>query len=208
MKKAISYYMPRKAMDWDEVHYIGNPTKSAAVNSMIKATGLHDLQGSGKKSAARRAFEWEEFIMVLLATRQLFTAKVMSTLLAVMSLQWQVIGHIDDMMNLATGTVLKHEPYPFVLNIKMCWSKNIQSEQQSATQILFAAMDPVVCPILHLGIFIETVVGNTNQNISGLLNKIFSSIFFKPVLEGGLLGTPSIRKGAATFANCRGITRD
>ena len=216
MKKAISYYMPRCHMSWDDINQKGNPTKSSAVNAMIKSTELHEVRGSGVKPSARRAFEWEEFLMVLLATRQLFSDALMNTLLAAMTLQWQMIGRIDDVMKLATSTVLKHPQYPFALNIKMCWSKNIRTEQESPTQILFASMNPVICPILHLGIFIETVGAqrggflfrNTNRNTSFLISKILTSKFFRPIIEGGKLGTHSIRKGAATFCSRNGIPRD
>ncbi len=94
---------------------------------------------------------------VLLATRELFSESIMSTILAVITLQWQLIGCIDDVMKLATSTVLKHTLYPFALNIKMCWSKNIQTKQELLTQILFASTDPLMCPMLHLGIFMESV---------------------------------------------------
>lgn len=179
-KKALSHYMPRNANNWDDINQVGNPTKSAAVNAMIRGIGLHQVRGHGVKSSARRAFEWIEFVTVLLATRQLFSEAIMSTMLAVMTLQWQLIGRIDDVMKLATSTVLKHTLYPFALNIKMCWSKNIRTEQDSPTQILFASMNPLICPILHLGIFMETVgrqcdgflFGNSNRNTSSLLKTV------------------------------------
>jgi hypothetical protein len=49
---------------------INNPTKSksVAVNDMIRATAVHEVRGSGVKPNARGAFEWEEFMSVLLAT--------------------------------------------------------------------------------------------------------------------------------------------
>jgi hypothetical protein len=140
----------------------------------------------------------------------------MSTILAMITLQWQLIGHIDDVMKLATSTLLKHTLYLFALNIKMCWSKNIRTKQESPTQILFASMDPLICPMLNLGIFMESVrtqrggwlFGNTNRNTSGILRTILNSQFFTLVFQTGKLGTHSICKGAATFASCNGIPRD
>ena len=41
MKKALSHYMPRTAMTWDDINHIGNPTKSAAVNAMIRGMAVH-----------------------------------------------------------------------------------------------------------------------------------------------------------------------
>jgi len=42
----------------------------------------------------------------------------------------------------------------------MSWSKNIRTEMQSPTQILLAAMDPIICPLLNLAVFIETFGGH------------------------------------------------
>jgi hypothetical protein len=50
-------------------------------------------------------------------------------------LQWQMIGWIDDVMQLATSTILKNARYPFTLHIKMCWSKNIVSKNQLHAQM-------------------------------------------------------------------------
>ncbi len=198
---------------------INNPTKSksVAVNDMIRATAVHEVRGSGVKPNARCAFEWEEFMSVLLATHRIFSESIAITLLAVMTLQWQMIGRIDDVMKLATSIVLKHSLYPFALNIKMCWPKNICTEQQSPTQILLALMNPLLCPLLNLGKFIETVgsqqqggflFGNTNRNTSKLISRILKSKFFKPVVLEGNLGTHNIHKGAATFASRNGIPRE
>jgi len=35
-KKALSYFMPNKNMEWNEIYRAGNPTKSVQVNEMIK----------------------------------------------------------------------------------------------------------------------------------------------------------------------------
>jgi len=42
----------------------------------------------------------------------------------------------------------------------MSWSKNIRMEMQSPMQILLAAIDPSICPLLNLSVFIETFGGH------------------------------------------------
>ena len=66
-KKAISQYMPRRAMVWDEIQKEGNPTKSQAVNNLIKEIERHEVRGTGVAPAARCPIKWDEYIMLLLA---------------------------------------------------------------------------------------------------------------------------------------------
>ena len=74
---------------------------------------------------------------------------------AVFCLQWQIIGRIDDVMKLAKSTLLFNPREPSTLNIKLNWSKNIQEERDCPTQIVFGAMDPLVCPLLNLAAWLE-----------------------------------------------------
>jgi len=53
---------------------------------------------------------------------------VMLLMLAVLTLQWQIIGCINDVMQRAMSTILKNSRYPFTLHVKMCMSKNIVCE--------------------------------------------------------------------------------
>ena len=84
-------------------------------------------------------------------------------------------------------------------------------------QIVFGVMDPLVCPLLNLAAWLEggdnhglLLFGShqTNSTVSSLLDKIFSSELFRWVRAVGLLGTHSIRKGAASYAACFGMMRD
>ena len=217
-KKALSWFMPRANMVWDDVSGRGNPTKSSAVNKFISKVKKHEVRGTGVASQARRAVEWEEFINVLIATREVFSTpgkeRAMIFLLAVLSFQWQLIARIDDIMQLATSTILFNYRDPFTLHIKMCWSKNIRTERQSPTQILFPAMDPIVCPLLNIAILMEMVCseggllfGKTNKTAANLLKQVYGSHFFTSQ-RPGKLGTHSMRKGPATFAARFGCHKD
>ena len=216
-KKAISYFMPRQNMQWDDVAHRGNPTKSTAVNKVIVEVKKHEVRGTGVPTSARRAVEWQEYIDVLTATRRIFSSgnpDAMIRLLAILTLQWHFIARLDDCMQLATTTVLYNYSAPFTLYIKMVWSKNIRSERESPTQILLAAMNPLVCCLLNLAVMMETVgteggmlFGRSHKTVSNHLKQVYSSSFFTST-RPGKLGTHSMRKGPATFASRFGMPKD
>ncbi len=166
------------------------------------------------------AIDWDKFMCLLVGTHLVFPShNVMLRMLAVLTLQWQIIGQIDDVMQLATSTILKNARYPFTLHIKMCWSKNIVSEKQLHTQMLFVLMDALVCPFLNLTVYFKSCLeethsgGNsfpkqTNWGISIFLGTNFESEHFLLVHTVGKLGTQSICKGAATYVSGNGITKE
>ncbi len=215
-KKAISYFMPRRASSWDPITGIGNPTKSQTVNDVILGVKRYEVRGQGVNSRARRPVEWEEFVLLLVLTRHLYsTSPVLLVMVGVLTVQWQLIGRIDDVMKLDKSTIKFNLQSPFTLMIKMCWSKNIRDERESPVQILFGSMDPLICPLLNLAAFLEFGDGNnstklfgsrSNRSISNILERIFSSPLFRSY-QPGPLGTHSIRKGAATFASQFGLPK-
>jgi hypothetical protein len=71
-KKAISQYMPQRIMVWDEIQKVGIPTKSQAINNLIKEIERHEVRGMGVAPAACRPIKWDECIMLLLAARLIF----------------------------------------------------------------------------------------------------------------------------------------
>ena len=120
-------------------------------------------------------------------------------------------------MKLTKSTLLFNPHEPSTLNIKLNWSKNIREERDCPMQIVFGAMDPLVCPLLNLAAWLEgadnhglLLLGSyrTNSAVSNLLDKIFSSELFQRVRTVGLLGTHSICKGAASYAARFGMMRD
>ena len=216
-KKAISSFLPHQNMPWDDITQKGNPTRSRAVHHMIQKVKVHEVRGTGVKSNARRAVEWEEFVNVLVAVREIYSeSKEYSMLMAlsVLTLQWQLIGRIDDIMQLRTSTVLFNVRDSFTLHIKMSWSKNIRTEMQSPTQLLLAAMDPIICPLLNLAVFIETFGGHgglmfdrAKKTTTNLIDVILASSNFR-AQRAGRVGTHSFRKGSATFASRFGLPKD
>ena len=49
-KKALSYHFPNKNMQWNELRNEGNPTKSQALNDLIKKVKKFECRGQGSPS--------------------------------------------------------------------------------------------------------------------------------------------------------------
>ena len=64
-KKAISFYMPNKHMQWNKLSRQGNPTMSQAVNAFIKKIQKLECRGLAKESNVTRPFVDEEFIFII-----------------------------------------------------------------------------------------------------------------------------------------------
>lgn len=69
IKKAVSYYMPRKRLQWDPIRKEGNPTRSDEVNDLIKRVIRFEVRREGVESNARRAIEYDEYLNLLTIAR-------------------------------------------------------------------------------------------------------------------------------------------
>ena len=63
-KKAISYYMPNRLMQWNEIAEVGNPTRCLAINDLIKSMKKSEVKNLGIKSTTRRAMTDQEFTKI------------------------------------------------------------------------------------------------------------------------------------------------
>jgi hypothetical protein len=221
-KSGISVFMPRKNMKWDPVTLTGNPTMSCEVNDLIRYVERAEVQGWGAPDQSRRALEWSEFINVLLCIRTFFatgtgaTRALIYPLLAILTLQWQLIGRIDDVMQLEKSCIARCYAYDFALTAQIKVSKTTKKKQDSRTQIIFGAMEPLVCPLLNLAVFLESestagtllLFGQRSaRSVQDAMRSIWDCPFFRKI-RSGLLGTHSFRKGAATFASRCGMIKD
>lgn len=229
-KKAISFYMPRNRRPWDDIRQEGNPTRSAALNDMIKTVYQKECRGKGVKSKARRNFEFEEFrefINLNLKTANRRSQKFLVN--ALWRMQFQLIARSDDMLHLEVPNLSIHPEHEFALKCKMKWSKNIFREDKCPDQIILGSLDDRLCPLLGLaahyavylfendtpsrpeGVFVERTASRefvpTHDTIRGVLISLVKDEVFKnwggKELEG-LLGTHSVRKAGMTYVIRRG----
>ena len=121
LKKMLSKYMPRNNMQWDDIGERGNPTRSKDVNDLIKRVMKAEVRRLGKPPRARRPLSFSEFILIMNTCIKWNHLRIKSTL----SLQWQLIGSVDDMMKLRIEDVKSTREHKQALEIQVRWSKNI-----------------------------------------------------------------------------------
>ena len=64
-KKALSSFMPNRLMPWNEISGVGNPTRSRALNDLIKHVKKKEARAQGAPSQARRSIKEAEFRRVI-----------------------------------------------------------------------------------------------------------------------------------------------
>jgi hypothetical protein len=129
--------MPHKLIPWDPISLIGNPTKSKEVNEHINGIKKFECLCEGVPSEARRPIEFDEFKNLLDVTRDpsvdtddLHRCRMAS----VLTLQWQVIGRIDDTMKLEIDQISTNPSHAGTGNTQIEWSKNITEERDAAAR--------------------------------------------------------------------------
>ncbi len=77
------------------------------------------MRGEGVASQAHRPIELEEFISILVAIQKLYPGHELIDLVpSVLTLQWQLIGRIDDVMKLEKSSLSFNHQFPFTLSEK------------------------------------------------------------------------------------------
>ncbi len=119
-KKCISYFMPRPGPQWDIITGTGNPTKAQSVNKMNELIKTYDVRGEGVPSQARHAIEYQEFLLLLVLARKMYASQsLLPAILCILCIQWQLIGQIDDMMQLGKSTLSHDLCFSDILLIQM-----------------------------------------------------------------------------------------
>ena len=193
-KKILSAFMPRRMITWDDVRSMGNPTRSIAVNDVIKKVLKHEVRKQGVETSARRPIAIDEFMNVLgiIRTNAQFTTIDRFRLGCVLTLQWHLIGRVDDMMKMSFKDLAFSPACPFSTSCQMRWSKNITEERDAPRQIVLASRDERLCSLLNLAVYLELLdcdpehatflFGNGtdgDRNIRNLLSKALDNSDFK-----------------------------
>jgi hypothetical protein len=228
-KKAISHFMPNTLFPWNVGTGQGNPTRSKAVNDLIKAVKKKEVRKQGKPSNAKRALDLIEMkqVLNLLESFPEENSLMRYTAAAFVKFMIHIIGRPDDTAELEWDDLHVNTQFPFALLVKMCWSKNISEERESPEQIILGAMDPLFCLLIaiaiHLELWMESGLGYTNDHIFGLegdipdnakdriSKRLKADIFQNPNFvktKGGPVGIYSLRKFPSTFARRNGCGKD
>ena len=161
-KKGVSHYMPNP-QPWSifpDGTGIGNPTRSKQVNNIIAIVKKKEARGEGVPTNAKRPETIDEFRMSQNLLRECgaeHNDDLHSFKYPCMALtQFHVIGRIDDCCHLCMNDPHGHPRFPFALDLKVSWSKNVREERECPPQILMGAQDPHFCPSLSLAMHMET----------------------------------------------------
>ena len=229
-KKAISQCLPNTHMTWNDDAKIGNPTKSAQVNNLIRVIRKKEVSGLGVPSRATRDLTSTEFESIMdIIENRMTNEENMVFLSAYFKYQYNMIARVDDTAKLKQCNLKVFHQYPdFGLNTRLCWSKNVMEERDAPIQVLFGSFDSRYCPLIGLGTWLEyhlTIYPEPHElvfAIHGLsspdsikahasyeLNKIFKRDDFNRDSDAGSnIGTHSMRKFATTRARSSGCSKD
>jgi hypothetical protein len=216
----------------------GNPTKSPAVNELIKNVKKHEVRGEAVPSNARREFTLEEFRKIIHIAQHDDTFNMSVRLPTIYKLQLHLIARVDDTVHIMASELKIHSQFEFALRIRLRWTKNCLEERDAPEQILLGSQDSDFCVLVALGIYIVHSLEYSNYIHSNLLfcdtdetvatvktqvgmllrTKVVKHAEFASLLnqnEGSsgdnkkqLVGSHSLRKLASTLARLMGRTQD
>ena len=140
-----------------------------------------------------------------------------------------MIGRIDDCSKFSCDNLndnFLHKDYS-VLS-RLCWSKNVRTEQDAPQQILLGACNVHYCTLIGLSTWLEFCIDSNGTDSNFILNyrglndpffiKTYADNQLKVILgrkefeavehNNGNKGTHSMRKFAVTFARRNGCNKD
>ena len=215
--------MVRRSRKWDVIRKEGNPTTADEVNALLAKIKKHEVRRQGVESQARRPLEFAEFLNILKIARTELRCPVVHLyrLSSILTLQWHMIGRIDDMMKLQFRNFSVNPHHSFTFFCQMRWSKNVSEERDAPNQHVIASMDERLCSHLNLAAYLELcgdVVAEEDdflyQNgfdgdrfVRHMLASALQSERFRSLVPGKV-GTHSFRKGAVTYASRHGTNKD
>jgi hypothetical protein len=236
-KQAISFYMPNKHVPWidgDGSGGRGNPTRHRSISELVQKVKKKECRGQGVKANDKRAYNRAEFYKVLELFRNEndWDHRYKYPMMAVWA--YHLIHRLDDTCHFTVDAPHGNIEFPFTIQTKTKWSKNVQTELQCPDQILFGAKDWRICPQLHLALYLEgwlqrnpnakhLFTDNDDEKIGPAnLNKQYGNRIKKVVWknpefmeledqtgpEQKGLGTHSNRKYASTKASRMGASKE
>jgi len=229
-KKSISHFMPQRLAVWNEQTQSGNPTRSDAMNQLLKRVKRKEVRKQGRPSRATRSFKEHEYRETVARLQMEQSVKRRYGVPSLMSFQFSMAGRIDDCCMWEKGNLAANQRYPAVaLKAKIAWSKNVTEEREAPWQNLFGAMDPVFCVLVHLALWLEMMFRlipgsamspyvyhfSNDINVPGggkksntYVQRTCRDIWGDINDEDTPLGTHSNRKFARSYARNRGPQKD
>ena len=145
-KKAWSHFMLDQGHQWSEITKMGNPTRSAAINKLLRGMKKMEAARRGKPSMARRSFIPKEFERLVSLCEQHEDEEIGAWLACYVTFQLHMIARLDDTAKFRLPELKPSVRYPdFGVTAKLCWAKNCMEERDASTQVLFGARNWRYC---------------------------------------------------------------
>ena len=232
-KKALSYYMPNRLMQWNEIAEVGNPTRCLAVNNLIKSMKKSEVKNLGVEPQARRAMTDLEFTKIKelcydLESRQNCVVTKYGVA-AQMNFQFHLMARLDDTCNIPRENLEVHPNFPFALKTRLNWAKNCNEERDAPWQIVLGSIESSFCVLISLALWLVSAFeflahakltpylfgfsSDCRFPEGGKSGKDLIRKFISLAIKGledlkGLIGAHSVRKFAATRVRRCGASKD
>lgn len=133
-KKCVSYFMPNK-FQWRDRK--GNPTRHADVSKVIADVKKAEARRLGVQPRAKRGLKEVEFrkTLEMFHNRNDWVHQYRYPTICLW--QYNLIGRNDKICHFEANDPKRHPDFPFALQTKVRWSKNITEERECPDQILF-----------------------------------------------------------------------
>ena len=232
-KKALSYYMPNRLMQWNEIAMVGNPTRCLAVNDLIKSMKKAEVKNLGVQTQARRAMTDVEFTKIKelcynLESRQNCVVTKYGVA-AQMNFQFHLMARLDDTCNILRQNLEIHPNFPFALKTRLNWAKNCNEERDAPWQIVLGCVDSSFCVLISLSLWLVSsfeflahakltpylfgFLSDCRFPQGGKSGKDLIRKYISTAIKGlydlkGLIGAHSVRKFASTRVRKCGASKD
>ena len=141
--------------------------RSQAVNALIGQIKVHKVRRTGAGLQARRAFSLEEFLTLLSIVQAITNDDEKSSCFrSLATLQWQLIGRVDDMQKLQVNNILFSSIISQGVVFCLRWSKNIGEERAAPLQVMFGSGSKCICALLCLVSHLKVSMDPTTSSSS------------------------------------------
>lgn len=232
-KKAISFFMPNKLVAWNQLTNSGNPTRSIALNALVKYVKKKEVRNEGAPSKARRSLTMDEFLRVIEILKEEGQNVVWKYgIPAMMAFQLQMLARIDCTTQTERQNLKQHDRFDFLLKTKLRWSKNVMEERDAPWQTVLASMNHRFCVYLQVSLWLEVYaetsptapltpylfafsndvsIPNGGYKAKAEVQSIYSGAIFSReefVNSGGPVGSHSTRKMGSSMCRNKGASKD
>ena len=113
-------------MDFGNGTQAGNPTRSDAVDDLIKKVELAEAREEGAEARDKRAYSHAEFLKILELFRMCNDFNHKFKYVAMTLWACHLIHRIDDTAHFKVGDPHGNVEHPFTIKTKTRWSKNVK----------------------------------------------------------------------------------